>query len=227
MGTEIQTPPKPGPPGISTPPPGNGNHGHGGGSGDPGGHGSRDPSNWPVPPGAYRTGIWVAIVSISMLFLALTSAMVVRAGGSADWVHMAVPHIVYLNTFILILSSLTFELARRSLRKGANKRFARWLCLTTGLGITFIAGQLMAWRQLAARGIHVATNPSSSFFYVLTGAHGIHVLGGVLVLLYLVFRTRKIIVNPRKRIAVDVTAIYWHFIDGLWIYLLILLTVKL
>lgn len=226
MGTAILTPPKPGPPGESNSPPGNGNHGHGGGDGS-GGSGSRGSSNWPVPPDAYRAGIWVAIVSISMLFLALTSAMVVRAGGSADWAHTPLPHVIYFNTFVLIFSSLTLELSRRSLRKSANRKFARWLYLTTALGIIFIAGQLAAWRQLAAQGIYVDTNPGSSFFYVLTGVHGVNVLGGILVLLYLAFRTRKIVIYPRKRIALDVTAIYWHFVDGLWIYVLILLMVKL
>lgn len=226
MGTAILTPTNPSPPGESTPPPGNGNDGHGGGG--PGGSGgNRGPYNSPVPLGAYRAGMWVAIVSISMLFLALTSAMVVRAMGSTDWVHTAVPPILYFNTFVLILSSFTFELSRRSLKKEASKTFVRWLYVTTALGITFVAGQLMAWRELAARGLYIGTNPSSSFFYVLTAAHGIHVLGGIIALLYLVFRTRKIIQNPRKRIAVDVTALYWHFMDGLWIYLLILLMVKL
>lgn len=171
--------------------------------------------------------MWVAMVSIAMLFLALTSAMIVRATGSSDWVHTAVPSILYFNTFVLILSSFTFELSRRSLKKEEGKKFARWLYLTTALGIIFIAGQLTAWRELAARGLYIGTNPSSSFFYVLTAAHGIHLLGGILALLYLVFRTRKIISNPRKRIGVEVTALYWHFMDGLWIYLLILLMVKL
>lgn len=221
MGTRILTPTRSGPPGASTPPPGSGR------PGGPGGHGSGGPSDWSVPAEAYRAGVWMAIASISMLFLALTSAMVVRAIGSTDWVHTALPPILYLNTFILILSSLTFEISRRSLRKGANKQFALWLYLTTALGVSFIVGQWMAWRQLAAQGIYVATNPSSSFFYVFTAAHGVLVLAGIIVLLYLVFSTRRIILNPRKLIAMDATAIYWHFLDGLWIYLLMLLMVKL
>ena len=86
---------------------------------------------------------------------------------------------------------------------------------------------MIAWRELAAQGIFITTNPSSGFLYLLTAAHGLHLLGGILALLYLVFRTQKIIFNPRKRIAVDITATYWHFMDGLWIYLLVLLVVKL
>ncbi len=162
-----------------------------------------------------------------MLFGALTIAMLVRAENSADWVHGAIPSVLYFNTGILVLSSLTLEFSRRSLRREAEKKFRNWLYCTTGLGMIFIAGQLLAWRQLAARGIYVTSNPSSSFFYVLTAAHGIHLLGGILALIYLVFRSKKIFRTPTKRIAVDVTAIYWHFMDVLWIYILILLKVKL
>jgi cytochrome c oxidase subunit III len=225
MGSTVLTPPKASPPGESTPPPRNGRGG--GGSGGPGGHGYRGPSNSPLPLGAYKIGIWVAIISISMLFLALTGAMVARAMRSNGWVHTAVPPILYLNTLVLIASSFTFELSRKALKREASTAFVRWLYLTTALGVTFILGQLVAWRELAARGIYITTNPSSSFLYLLTAAHGVHLLGGILALLYLVFRTRKIILFPRKRIAVEVTAIYWHFMDALWIYLLILLIVKL
>jgi cytochrome c oxidase subunit III len=224
MGSTILSPTRP--PADSGHPPGNGNDGRGGGDG-PGGGGSGGPSNSPLPIGAYRIAIWIAILSIAMLFLALTVVMVVRAVESSNWVHTAVPRLLYFNTLVLITSSITFELSKRALKREATTQFVRWLYLTTGLGITFIAGQLVAWRQLTSQGIYITTNPSSSFLYLLTAAHGLHLLGGILALLYLVFRTRKIILNPRKRIAVDIVAIYWHFMDGLWIYLLVLLAIKL
>lgn len=162
-----------------------------------------------------------------MLFLALTAVMVARAVESNNWIHTAVPPLLYYNTLVLVSSSFTLELSKRALKREAEKQFVRWLHVTTGLGIAFIAGQLVAWRELAAQGIYINTNPSSSFIYLLTAAHGLHLLGGILALLYLVFRRHKIILNPRKRIAVDITAIYWHFMDGLWIYLFTLLVVKL
>jgi cytochrome c oxidase subunit III len=224
MGSTILSPTRP--PADSAPPPGNGNGGSGGGDGQ-GGRGSGGPSNSPLPIGAYRIAIWIAIASISMLFLALTVVMVARAVESNNWVHTAIPRLLYFNTLVLITSSFTFELSKRALKREATTQFVRWLYLTTGLGVTFIAGQLVAWRQLASQGIYITTNPSSSFLYLLTAAHGLHLLGGILALLYLVFRTHKIILNPRKRIAVDIVAIYWHFMDGLWIYLLVLLAVKL
>ena len=224
MGSTVLNPTKP--PAGSAPPPGKGSDSRGGG-GDPGGSGPRGPSNTPLPIGAYRIAIWIAIVSIAVLFLALTVVMVARAVGSNDWVHTAIPRLLYFNTLVLVTSSFTLELAKRALKREAGTQFFRWLYLTTALGITFIAGQLVAWRQLATQGIYINTNPSSSFLYLLTAAHGLHLLGGILALFYLVFRKNKIILNSRKRIAVDIVAIYWHFMDILWIYLLVLLTVKL
>src|SRR5574337_307964 len=225
MGSTVLTPAEPKLPGHSTRPPGRGNDGRDGGGGSGGGR-SRGPSNTPLPLGAYRIAIWIAVASISMVFLALTAFMVARAAESTNWVHTAIPPLLYFNTLVLLTSSLTFELSKRALKLEAPIQFFRWLYLTTALGITFIAGQLVAWRELAAQGIYITTNPSSSFLYLLTAAHGLHVLGGIFALLYLVFRRRKIAINPQKRIAVDITAIYWHFMDGLWIYLLVLLAVK-
>jgi cytochrome c oxidase subunit 3 len=224
MGATVVTPVRPDLPGHSSGPPANG---HDGGGGNSGGRGQRGPSNTPLPSGAYRIAIWIAILSISVLFFALTAVMVARAEESSNWVHTTVPPLLYFNTLLLVASSFTLELSRRALKREAATQFVRWLYVTTGLGIAFIAGQLFAWRQMAAQGIYVTTNPSSGFLYVLTAAHGLHLLGGILALLYLVFRTRKFIFNPDKRIAVDITATYWHFMDVLWIYLLVLLAVKL
>ena len=226
MGSTVVTPARPDLPGHSSRPPGNGQDGSGGG-GDSGGRGQRGPSNTPLPKGAYKIAIWIAILSIAVLFFALTGVMVARAEESSNWVHTTVPPLLYFNTLLLVTSSFTLELSRRALKREAANQFVRWLYVTTGLGIAFIVGQLIAWRQLAAQGIYVNTNPSSGFIYVLTAAHGVHLLGGILALLYLVFRKGKIIFNPDKRIALDITATYWHFMDVLWIYLLILLAVKL
>jgi len=120
-------------------------------------------------------------------------------------------------------SSATLELARRSLRTGAAKEFIRWLSVTLVLGLGFLSGQLIAWRELASRGVYLASNPGSSFFYVLTAAHGIHLLGGVVALGYVVLRARRIAFGEVRRTPLEVTAIYWHFMDALWIYLFFVL----
>ena len=180
-----------------------------------------------MPARTYRTGMWMALVAIVMLFAAFTSAMVVRKGASSDWTAIALPRILYFNTLLLLASSLAFEFSRRALDAGRARDFKLWLNVTTILGIAFIGGQLIAWRELASHGVYLSTNPSSSFFYLLTAAHGLHLLGGVGALFYLVWKAPKLAVGLKKRVAVDVTAIYWHFMDGLWIYLLLLLTVRL
>jgi cytochrome c oxidase subunit III len=203
--------------------------GSGGGHqfGDSGGSGGYE---WRVPARAYRTGMWMALAAIVMLFAAFTSAMVVRKGISNDWVRTALPHILWLNTAVLVASSLTLELSRRALVPGAGfsvDRFGRWLYATLGLGLAFIAGQLIAWRELVSRGVYLSTNPSSSFFYLLTATHGVHLLGGVAALCYVVLRARRIALSPVRSTVVDVTAIYWHFMDGLWVYILLLLMVRL
>jgi cytochrome c oxidase subunit 3 len=173
----------------------------------------------------------MALAAIVMLFASFTSALVVRRGLSNDWVPTALPRILYLNTVVLLISSLTLEASRRSLTVGRRHflsgRFAYWLYATLGLGLAFLAGQMAAWRELVSRGVYLASNPSSSFFYLLTAAHGLHLLGGMGGLLYLVLRARTLATTPSKHAALDVAAIYWHFMDGLWIYILLLLTVRL
>ncbi len=220
MGATTITPPKP----KTRQATAEGGRGQGGfGDGGFGGEG------WPrqVPAQAYRTGIWLALVAITMLFAAFTSALVVRQGISNDWVHLQLPRILWLNTAVLLASSLTLELARRGLVAGFPERFLHGWYATTGLGLAFLAGQLVAWRELASRGVYLSTSPNSSFFYLLTAAHGFHLLGGVLALLYIAFRARRLVVGPARPVAVEVAAIYWHFMDGLWVYLFLLLTLRL
>jgi len=175
-----------------------------------------------VPRRAYFTGISLGLGAILMFFMALTSSYIVRKGLGGDWQPVRLPAILWLNTLVLLASSATIEIARRRLADGASDAFRRWWALTTGLGIVFLVGQVQAWRQLAAAGVFMASNPASSFFYLLTAAHGLHLLGGIAALLYVVFRAWS-----RSRItqdtAAELAAIYWHFMDGLWVFLFLLL----
>jgi len=181
------------------------------------------------PPPA-STGIWVGVAAISMTFAALTSALIVRKGSSMDWRHFELPSILYLNTAVLLASSVTLEVARRRVAAfmgGLRTQVAhpaRWLYMSLGLGLLFVAGQYMAWQQLSGQGLYLATNPSSSFFYVLTAAHALHVLGGLGGLTLAIHRLRK---SALKRSTLDIVSRYWHFMDVLWIYLLLLLWTKL
>ena len=197
---------------------------NGGGNGH-GKHGDESSSRF--TPLKYKIGMWVALAAVTMTFTALTSAYIVRANSSNDWRPIEMPRILWLSTALIVASSITFEIARYALKRGKSSLYNRWLMLTVMLGLAFLASQLMAWRQLVAQGIYVASNPHSSFFYVLTGAHGLHLLGGVLGLDYLLLRSwRKGYeehAEERRQARVNSVALYWHFMDGLWIYLFLLL----
>lgn len=181
------------------------------------------------PPPA-STGIWVVLASITMTFAALTSALVVRQGSALDWRHLDLPRILYLNTLVLFASSVTLEVARRQVgafMTGSRDQAAspaRWLYITLFLGLLFVVGQYAAWVQLRSQGLFLATNPNSSFFYVLTALHALHVLGGLGGLVRVI---RRLHLSILRKSTLDATSRYWHFMDVLWLYLLLLLWMKL
>ena len=195
-----------------------------------------------------RLGLGVALTPILMLFVSFTSALIVRKGLPTfdpatngivhDWMRIPLPTTLFLiNTAVLLVSSLTVELARRQLARraalepvhnipgislGKELNFP-WLGLTIVLGFSFLAGQWMAWRNLADRGFFVSTGPSSSFVYLMTGAHAAHLMGGIIALLVAGFAVLLRRSLDTRCIIVDVTAWYWHFMALLWIYILALL----
>jgi len=153
-----------------------------------------------------ETGVWIGIATISMSFAALTSALVVRQASApgSDWQHFQLPSLLYVNTLVLLLSSVTLD-------------------VTLALGLLFLVGQAFAWRQLAAQNLHLATGPSSAFFYVLTVLHAMHVLGGLVGLGYV---ERRLAAGVLSRTTFRAAALYWHFMAVLWLYLLALLTLR-
>jgi len=200
-------------------PPGGRGGGRGGGDGDsqPG------PRRRGVPGRVYFTGIWLALAAILMFFMALVSAYIVRKGTGGDWRPVMLPRILWLNTAVLLLSSLALEASHRAWEREDAKAFRGWWAGATALGVLFLAGQLVAWRGLAAAGVYLATNPSSSFFYLLTAAHGLHLAGGLVALGYVLARG-WVRLRASGGVAAEVAGIYWHFMDGLWVFLLLVLT---
>jgi cytochrome c oxidase subunit III len=202
--------------------------GKGGGgtpAGDDGGFGGgewKGPSGSArVPQRAYVTGMVIALGGILMFFMALVSAYIVRKDmPNSAWVELNVPRVLWLNTLILIASSFTLARSRGRFLADDEPGFRHWWSVTTILGIFFLIGQVIAWHQLAAAGLFLATNPASSFFYVFTAAHGVHLLGGVLALLYIAFRPTH---RLTRGTATEVVSMYWHFMDGLWVFLFLLL----
>jgi cytochrome c oxidase subunit 3 len=195
--------------------------GAGEGRGDDGsGRGGAAPYARPLR--IYHTGVWLALAAIIMFFMALVSALIVRRGIGGDWRPIALPRILWLNTAVLISSSLALERARRAFSRDNAAQFRLWWSTATALGLVFLAGQYAAWRQLAAAGVYLSTNPSSSFFYLLTAAHAAHLLGGIAALFYVLVRGWAHL-RRRSGIAAEVTGVYWHFMDGLWVFLLLVL----
>lgn len=195
-----------------------------------------------------RVGLAIGLTSVVMIFVSLTSAYIVRRGLPTfddhtgtyiqDWIPVQLPLVLLLiNTALLAASSLTAEFARRQITRQAALAPVRsipgvslgqesgfpWLALTVVLGLGFLTGQWLAWRELAERGFYLATSASSSFVYLLTAVHGVHLLGGILVLLYAA--TVSLLHKPveGRRIVVDVTAWYWHFMFVLWLGIFALL----
>jgi cytochrome c oxidase subunit 3 len=194
-----------------------------------------------------RLGMVVGITAIVMVFVSFSSAYLVRQGLPTldprtstlvrDWFPVPLPRLLLINTLVLLLSTVTMELARRRVaREAALTQIAaipevalkqetgiQWLGLTVLLGFTFLTGQWMVWRELAARGFYLDTSPSSSFVYLLTGTHGVHLLGGVVALVAAggASLLRKPVTS--RLVVLDVTGWYWHFMAFLWIYILCLL----
>jgi cytochrome c oxidase subunit 3 len=191
-----------------------------------------------------RLGLVIGLASVTMFFVGLTSALIVRHGLPTfdersgayvhDWLTLTLPlGMLAINTLLLLLSSLTVELARRQIARQTAlapvasipgvtlgpDRSVPWLGITLILGFGFLAGQWMAWQELRDSGFSIATSPSSSFFYLLTAVHAVHLGGGLLVMLYAV--TISLLRRPlfTQRIVIDVTAWYWHFMAFLWIYI--------
>jgi cytochrome c oxidase subunit III len=173
-----------------------------------------------LPQRIYVTGVTIAMGGILMFFMALVSAFIVRKGLGGDWLPFTMPRILWLDTAILLASSGTLIHARRLFKRGDRAGFRHWWAVTTVLGLLFLAGQLIAWRQMVAAGFYLASNASNSFFYVLTAAHGLHLFGGIAALLFVGWgRLRKLTLAT----GTEIVSYYWHFMDGLWVFLFLLL----
>jgi cytochrome c oxidase subunit 3 len=191
------------------------------------------PMKSPVSPA--NTGVWVGIAAITMSFAAYSSALIVRQGANPDWQHFTLPRILFFNTLVVLASSASLYLGRpRSPatvdRSGTvtavDAPHLNWLYLTIGFGFLFLVGQIVASRNLVDQGITLASGPSSSFFYLLTAMHGLHLLGGLAGLLYVVYRVRRSTTERAVR-AFRAASLYWHFMTVLWMYLFALLATRI
>lgn len=161
---------------------------------------------------AFQTLTYLMIAGAVMLFTTFTASYLVRRE-SADWVKLAMPGIIWVNTAVIVLSSVTLEVARKV--KPASAR--RWVVATVVLGLLFVAGQIQAWRELSSKGVFATTDPHASFFYMLTAVHTAHLAAGIAILAYAFSRA--------GRAPLGLCAAWWHVVGGAWIWLAALLTV--
>ena len=166
--------------------------------------------------------IWLFMVSIAMLFAALTSAYIVKQSGG-EWLNFNLPGMFWITSIIIIVSSITMQLALRSARADRFDRLKMYLIITTILGLTFLIGQYQSWKQLVEMDVYFVGNPAGSFLYVLTGLHAVHIISGLIYLLIVIVSTFKLKIHSRSLIRIEMCTTYWHFLGGLWLYLFLFL----
>ncbi len=209
-----------------------GNRNRGGGGGSNGGDDNQKNDYYDEtqsqPKDKFRIGMWFLLLVVVMTFGGLIGAYIVIATNrELEWKPFDLPIQVWVSTFLILASSITYQISKNSFQAENQTKAKNWLLATTVLGGMFISSQILAWFDLVQRGVYVASNPYAGFFYILTAVHALHVFGGILVLGYILLRTW----NPtfyydelekRKSISKAVGQ-YWHFMDGLWIVLFVLL----
>ena len=173
----------------------------------------------------YKFNMWIAIVSMVMIFAAFTSAYVVKKGDTKTWADIHLPQIFTISTVVIVLSSVCMHAAYLSFKRGALDWYRGFMTLTFLAGAAFLTMQIQGWITLVNSGVSLNENVAGSFIYVISGAHFLHVAGGVIALLVFSIRsfTRFNTLNADNMkntiINVEVMATYWHFVDFLWVYL--------
>ena len=211
------------------------NRGGGGGNNGGGGGGNNNfgkpPSESPkekFSPAKSRLVMWFLLLVVTMTFGGLISAYIVIAtNGVLEWKPFALPFQVWVSTVLILASSVAYHISNSRLRDDRQTAAKKWLLATTILGATFISSQILVWLELVKRGVYLSSNPYAGFFYILTVVHAFHVFGGIVALGYIVLRTWNETLNKdeilHRKTFSDIIGWYWHFMDGLWIVLILLL----
>lgn len=213
---------------------GGGNRNRGGGGGNNGGGGGDNPKDdfieqsEPYASNKLRIAMWFTLLVVMMTFGGLIGAyIVVSTNGVMEWKPFDLPIQVWVSTFLILASSLTYKIAQSAINSNKQQRAKNWLLATTVFGGMFIASQILAWFELVRRGVYMQSNPYAGFFYILTAVHAVHVIAGIAALGYVLLRTWEKTnfaeeIVKRQQIA-NAVGWFWHFMDGLWIVLFLLL----
>jgi Heme/copper-type cytochrome/quinol oxidase, subunit 3 len=169
-----------------------------------------------------KFAMWLFLASVMMLFMALTSAYIVRQA-EGNWVFFELPSLFYITSVIIVVSSITMQLAYWSAKKDNLERVKLMVTFTTILGVAFLIGQYLGWKELVVNRIFLVGNPSGSFVYVITGLHAVHLISAVVFLFIVLYSTFKFKVHSKNMAQIEMCTTYWHFLGGLWLYLFVFL----
>jgi cytochrome c oxidase subunit 3 len=169
-----------------------------------------------------KFALWLFIVTVIMIFAALTSAYIVRQS-DGNWLLFDLPSLFLVTTGIILVSSATMHWAYISVKKNNHESAKLAIVITTILGVTFLLGQYMAWGEMVRNSVYLVGNPSGSFVYVISGLHGLHIVGGVVFLLAVMISIFRVKIHSKNLLQIEMCATYWHFLDGLWLYLFVFL----
>ena len=171
----------------------------------------------------YRMGIGATLTFVTVTFAALCLVFILRSRVGFNWYHIYLPPVLWFDTALLLASSVTYEIGHRHLKLQEQRAFFRWTKASAVLGVLFLAGQFIAWWQILATGQLVRNNPHSAFFFLLSGMHGAHILVGLAGLTALLYRTREPASGPKwqmnTRVLANAVALFWHYLDVLWLIL--------
>lgn len=180
------------------------------------------PVEQPLSMHPKKFALWLFIVTVVMIFAAFTSAHIVRQA-DGDWLIYDIPSMLWYTSGIILLSSVFMQWAYIAAKKDKLEQVKIALTITTALGIVFLFGQLKAWDQLVDAGVFFVGNPAGSFMYIFTGIHGVHLISGVIYLIYMLISSFRYKVHSKNMLNMEMSATWWHFLGGLWIYLFIFL----
>ena len=166
--------------------------------------------------------IWLFIITIIMLFASQTSAYIVRRA-EGNWTEFEIPLIFWYSSLVLIVSSIFMQLSLMAAKKDEFGKLKAFISISFSLGIIFLVMQYIGWQNLQTQGIYLKGNPSGSFYYIITGLHGFHLITGLIVMLFSFYSSLRMDIHSKNLIKLEVCTIYWHFLDLLWIYLFVFL----
>lgn len=169
-----------------------------------------------------KFALWLFIASVVMIFAAMTSAYIVRQS-DGNWLVFDMPQILWYTSGIILLSSMTMQWAYAAAKKDNLSSLKLAMSLTALLGIAFLIGQFLSWKELVGMGVYFVGNPAGSFMYVFTGLHGLHLISGVIFLVVVLINTYRYKVHAKNMDQIEMCTTYWHFLDGLWLYLFLFL----